>query len=322
MHLPLLAKFLSVSLLCWHGVDSALSMLNVLRSIKTLRELSVEASLKWVILFQLTSLSVGPLVSFPPVTVGKGLIAVIRAELFTTMPHRASSGWRIKYLWELVASEQYRQECIVKGQTQSFSGIGAQHQNNRVPNSECFILVTIACAFSCKLKRECQHVPNRESGLTPMEFGHGRGHGRVRDRGRGNGRGRENGVGNNNAYDNNDDGSLPPPVNVPEGAEGRRIDAGPCWSGRQRKPCERLIESCNIRAVEVLSSNFEFRADGIPTIAEETHNNITMPAPEERTEHYESIDFDIVPPNKQMNALSNGSPGFRPIQLFLLLRPR
>jgi Flp pilus assembly protein TadG len=38
------------------------------------------------------------------------------------------------------------------------------------------------------------------------------------------------------------------------------------------------------------------------TIAEETHNNITMPAPEERTEHYESIDFDIVPPNKQMNA--------------------
>jgi hypothetical protein len=27
-----------------------------------------------------------------------------------------------------------------------------------------------------------------------------------------------------------------------------------------------------------------------------------MPAPEERTEHYESIDFDIVPPNKQMNA--------------------
>jgi hypothetical protein len=38
------------------------------------------------------------------------------------------------------------------------------------------------------------------------------------------------------------------------------------------------------------------------TIAEETHNNITMPAPEERTEHYESIDIDIVPPNKQMNA--------------------
>ena len=38
------------------------------------------------------------------------------------------------------------------------------------------------------------------------------------------------------------------------------------------------------------------------TITEETHNNITMPAPEERTEHYESIDIDIVPPNKQMNA--------------------
>ena len=38
------------------------------------------------------------------------------------------------------------------------------------------------------------------------------------------------------------------------------------------------------------------------TIAKETHNNITMPAPEERTEHYESIDFDIVLPNKQMNA--------------------
>ncbi len=27
-----------------------------------------------------------------------------------------------------------------------------------------------------------------------------------------------------------------------------------------------------------------------------------MPTPEETTEHYESIDFDIVPPNKQMNA--------------------
>jgi hypothetical protein len=133
--------------------------------------------------------------------VGKALIAVIRVELFTTMPRWSSSGWRIKYLWEPVrpfmgkerfkqwiydtayaevkhfhgdngifASEQYRQECIVKGQTQSFSGVGAQHQNNRVPNRECFVLVTIACAFSCKLERECQCVPNR---------GRGRGHGFV-----------------------------------------------------------------------------------------------------------------------------------------------
>ena len=39
--------------------------------------------------------------------------------------------------------------------------------------------------------------------------------------GRGNGRGHENGVGNINTYDNNDDGSLPSPVNVPEGAEER-----------------------------------------------------------------------------------------------------
>ena len=29
----------------------------------------------------------------------------------------------------IFASEQYRQECIKKGQTQSFSGVGAQHQN-------------------------------------------------------------------------------------------------------------------------------------------------------------------------------------------------
>ena len=56
----------------------------------------------------------------------------------------------------IFASEQYRQECIVKGQTQSFSGVGAQHQNYRVPNRECFVLVTIACAFSCKLERECR----------------------------------------------------------------------------------------------------------------------------------------------------------------------
>jgi hypothetical protein len=29
----------------------------------------------------------------------------------------------------IFASEQYRQECIKKGQTQSFLGVGAQHQN-------------------------------------------------------------------------------------------------------------------------------------------------------------------------------------------------
>ncbi len=71
----------------------------------------------------------------------------------------------------------------------------------------------------------------------------------------------EGGVGNNNAYDKNDDGSLPPPVNVPEGAPpaAPSIEAGPCWSGCQRKPREKLIESCNIRAVEALSSSFEFR---------------------------------------------------------------
>jgi hypothetical protein len=91
--------------------------------------------------------------------------------------------------------------------------------------------------------------------------GRGRGCGRGHGRGRGCGHGRENGVGNNDAYDNNDDGSLPPPVNVPEGAEGGRIEAGPRRSGHQRKSRERLIESCNIRAVEALSSNFEFCAD-------------------------------------------------------------
>jgi hypothetical protein len=98
-----------------------------------------------------------------------------------------------------------------------------------------------------------------------MEFGQGRGHDRGPGRGRGNGHGRENGVGNNDAYDNDDDGRLPPPVNVPEGAPPAEpnIDAGPRRSGRQRKPRERLIESCNIRAVEALSSNFEFCAYGI-----------------------------------------------------------
>jgi hypothetical protein len=59
----------------------------------------------------------------------------------------------------------------------------------------------------------------------------------------------EGGVGNNNAYDNDDDGSLPPPVNVPEGAPpaAPNVDAGPRRSGCQRKPCKKLIESCNIR---------------------------------------------------------------------------
>jgi hypothetical protein len=73
----------------------------------------------------------------------------------------------------------------------------------------------------------------------------------------------EGGVGNNDAYDNNDDGSLPPQVNIPEGAPpaAPNIDAGPPWSGCQRKPRERLIESCNIRAVKALYSNFEFHAD-------------------------------------------------------------
>ncbi len=46
---------------------------------------------------------------------------------------------------------------------------------------------------------------------------------------------------------------------------------GPCRLGPQRKPRKRLIESCNIREVEALSSNFEFCAndgsDGAMAIA-------------------------------------------------------
>ncbi len=54
----------------------------------------------------------------------------------------------------------------------------------------------------------------------------------------------EEGVGNNDAYDNDDDGSLPSEGAPPAAPN---IDAGPRRSGHQRKPRERLIESCNIR---------------------------------------------------------------------------
>ncbi len=59
----------------------------------------------------------------------------------------------------------------------------------------------------------------------------------------------EGDVGNNNAYEDDDD-SLSPPVNVPEGATpaAPNIDVGPCWSTCHKKPIDRFVPGArNIR---------------------------------------------------------------------------
>ena len=91
----------------------------------------------------------------------------------------------------IFASEQYRQECIKKSQTQSFSGVGAQHQNakaKRAIQTVMYMAWTFMVHASLHWTEHgvddislwpfavkhavwlYKQVPNRKSGLTPMEL--------------------------------------------------------------------------------------------------------------------------------------------------------
>ncbi len=91
----------------------------------------------------------------------------------------------------IFSAEEYHQECIDKGQTQSFSGVGAQHQNARAERA----IQTIMYMARCFMVHSSLHwtdqgsddillwpfavkhavwlynrVPNRLSGLTLLEL--------------------------------------------------------------------------------------------------------------------------------------------------------
>jgi hypothetical protein len=91
----------------------------------------------------------------------------------------------------IFASEQYRQECIEKGQTQSFSGVEAQHQNTKAKQAIQTVMYMARTFMVHASLHWTEHgvndislwpfavkhavwlynrVPNRESGLTPMEL--------------------------------------------------------------------------------------------------------------------------------------------------------
>ena len=91
----------------------------------------------------------------------------------------------------IFASKQYRQECTEKGQTQSFSGVGGQHQNakaERAIQTIMYMARTFMVHASLHWTEQgvddislwpfavkhavwlYNRVPNRESGLTPMEL--------------------------------------------------------------------------------------------------------------------------------------------------------
>ena len=91
----------------------------------------------------------------------------------------------------IFSSEEYRLECSEKKQSQSFSGVGAQHQNSKAERAIQTIMY-MACTFLVHLSLHWtdmgaddisllpfsvkhavwlyNRVPNYESGLTPMEL--------------------------------------------------------------------------------------------------------------------------------------------------------
>ena len=91
----------------------------------------------------------------------------------------------------IFSSEQYRQDCDGKGQTQSFSGVGAQHQNAKAERAIQTVMYMARTFMVHASLHWTEHgvdditlwpfavkhavwlynrVPNRESGLTPMEL--------------------------------------------------------------------------------------------------------------------------------------------------------
>ena len=91
----------------------------------------------------------------------------------------------------IFASDQYQQECAEKGQTQSFSGVGAQHQNAKAERAIQTVMYMARTFMVHASLHWSDHgvddislwpfavkhavwlhnrVPNRESGLTPLEL--------------------------------------------------------------------------------------------------------------------------------------------------------
>ena len=91
----------------------------------------------------------------------------------------------------IFAADQYRQECIDKGQTQTFSGVGAQFQNAKAERAIQTIMYMARTFMVHSSLHWTEHgvddislwpfavkhavwlynrVPNRESGLTPLEL--------------------------------------------------------------------------------------------------------------------------------------------------------
>ncbi len=91
----------------------------------------------------------------------------------------------------IFSAEEYRLECKEKGQSQSFSGVGAQHQNARAKRAIQTIMF-MACSFMVHASLHLtdrgsddillwpfavkhavwiyNRVPNHQSGLTPLEL--------------------------------------------------------------------------------------------------------------------------------------------------------
>jgi hypothetical protein len=91
----------------------------------------------------------------------------------------------------IFSADEYCQECIDKGQTRSFSGVGVQHQNSRAKHAIQMIMYMARCCmvhsslhladrgsddislwpFAVKHAMWLYNrVPSRLSGLTPLEL--------------------------------------------------------------------------------------------------------------------------------------------------------
>jgi hypothetical protein len=176
------------------------------------RELSQGTNTKLVILSLQTSSSVRRPDVCRPGMDGNHKTAVFRAAPYIMTQHQAGAIEMVmgkvhfeQWLWDqcvfevkhyhgdngIFSAEEYRRDCDEKGQSQSFSGVGAQHQNARAERA-IQIIMNMARTFmvhaslhwtdrgsddlslwSFVVKHSVSiynHVPNAWSGLTPLEL--------------------------------------------------------------------------------------------------------------------------------------------------------